>query len=72
MAHKVKEMISAKARKTIMVMRGTGHNHAEIAEALGISRATVAYNLKKFKAESLERGIDATLLRIMAEGHFLD
>ena len=52
-------------RRTIVIMRGTGHNHQEIAEAIGLSRQVVAYQLKRLKLKSLENGVDETLSEVL-------
>jgi len=56
---------TASERKTIVIMRGTGHSHQEIADKIGKSGSAVAYQLKCLKRKSLENGVDRTLSEIL-------
>ena len=42
-------MVTDDEREAIKRMRGSGHTHQEIADALGLKRTTVAYQLSKLK-----------------------
>ena len=58
--------------KTAVIMRGTGHNHQEIADEIGVSRSTVANHLKQLKNEAEEHGVDKTLQRILLADSTID
>ena len=51
--------------RKMVIMRGTGHNMAEIADELNCSQQNVSYHLKKLRKQSLENGVDDTLLSVL-------
>ena len=53
--------------RTIVVLRGTGHNMKEIADVLNCSQQNVSYHLKKLRETSIENGVDETLMTVLEE-----
>lgn len=53
--------------RTLVIMRGTGHNMEEIAKTIGCSQQAVSYNLKKLKQRADHEGVDSTLASILIE-----
>jgi len=51
-------MVTDDEREAIKRMRGTGHTHQEIADALGLKRTTVAYQLSKLKDTEEDNSIE--------------
>ena len=56
---------------TIAKMRALGYNQREIAEEIGVSQPSVAYQLRKLKRMSVEGSKDEVLSRVLLGG-FLD
>ena len=56
---------------TIAKMRALGYNQREIAEAIGVSQPSVAYQLRKLKRMSVGSSKDEVLSRVLLGG-FLD
>jgi transcriptional regulator with XRE-family HTH domain len=56
---------------TIAKMRALGYSQREIAEEIGVSQPSVAYQLRKLKRMSVEGSRDELLSRILLGG-FLD
>ena len=51
--------------RKMVILRGTGHNMAEIANELNCSQQNVSYHLKKLRKQSLENGVDDTLMSVL-------
>ncbi len=51
-------MVTDDERGAIKRMRGSGHTHQEIADALGLKRTTVAYQLNKLKDTEVDNSIE--------------
>ena len=51
-------MVTDDEREAIKRMRGSGHTHQEIADALGLKRTTVAYQLSKLKDTEEDNSIE--------------
>ena len=62
------ERLNSTDLRTMVIMRGTGHSMAEIAETLGCSQQAVSYNLKQLKKKADDEGIDSTLAAVLIEG----
>ena len=56
---------------TIAKMRALGYNQREIAEEIGVSQPSVAYQLRKLKRMSVGSSKDEVLSRVLLGG-FLD
>ena len=56
---------------TIVKMRALGYSQREIAEEIGVSQPSVAYQLRKLKRMSVGRSKDEVLSRVLLGG-FLD
>jgi hypothetical protein len=56
---------------TMAKMRALGYSQREIAEEIGVSQPSVAYQLRKLKGMSVEGSRDELLSRILLGG-FLD
>ena len=56
---------------TIAKMRALGYNQREIAEEIGVSQPSVAYQLRKLKQMSVGSSKDEVLSRVLLGG-FLD
>lgn len=58
----------------MVILRGTGHNMKEIADELNCSQQNVSYHLKKLREQSLENGVDDTLMTVLeaASSHSTD
>ncbi len=56
---------------TIAKMRALGYSQREIAEEIGVSQPSVAYQLRKLKRMSVEGSKDEVLSRVLLGG-FLD
>ena len=53
--------------RKMVVLRGTGHNMKEIADELNCSQQNVSYHLKKLRKQSLENGVDETLMSVLEQ-----
>ena len=56
---------------TIAKMRALGYNQREIAEEIGVSQPSVAYQLRKLKQKSKDGSKDEVLSKVLLSG-FLD
>ncbi len=56
---------------TIAKMRALGYSQREIAEEIGVSQPSVAYQLRKLKQKAKDRSRDEVLSKILLGG-FLD
>jgi len=63
--------VEASKLATIAKMRALGYSQREIAEEIGVSQPSVAYQLRKLKRMSTEGSKDELLAKILLGG-FLD
>tara|TARA_B100000745_G_scaffold134803_1_gene88111 strand:+ start:73 stop:363 length:291 start_codon:yes stop_codon:yes gene_type:complete len=63
--------VEASKLATIAKMRALGYSQREIAEEIGVSQPSVAYQLRKLKRMSAEGSKDELLAKILLGG-FLD
>ena len=61
-------MASPEQIALIMQLRGLGHNLEEIAKQVGLSKSTVAYQLKQLKERAASSDVSDVFLKVMLGG----